>query len=461
MLGMEHPSKIQDLCIPEVLKGRDVIGRSHTGSGKTACFALPLLQKLSEDPYGVFGVVLTPARELAFQIAQQFDAFGKTMNCDVACITGGGDFNKEARALEQRPHVIVATPGRLAAHLRNATPEEREEWFEYTRFLVLDEADRLLEGGFRKDLDVILSACRNSQDGEEDTDDSERLQVLLFSATMSTTMKEIGDVAMKDALLLETTKQEEHATPDSLEQTYIFVPPKLKLANVLALLKEHTEDSAILFVNTRRKAALLTETLRQLVKDMPISENDDAVQTAEGSKGDSAVLGGIESLHGGMEQRRRLAALGKFRCGKARILVATDVAARGLDIPQVGLVINVDVPRKATDYVHRVGRTARAGRKGKSVTLLTQYEVELFQEMEELIDRKIQEHEFDQHDGEAILDLVKPVNTAEKLAALNLQRYEMKEQQRMFRDTYDETTLLTKRPRSQQVDERKTKKSRK
>ncbi|PKA49352.1 DEAD-box ATP-dependent RNA helicase 36 [Apostasia shenzhenica] len=278
-LGMRRPTAVQRHCIPRILAGDDVLGIAQTGSGKTAAFALPILNRLAEVPYGVFALVLTPTRELACQLAEQFRALGSSLHVRCTLIVGGMDMIRQARALVQRPHIVVATPGRIKALL--SEDPDIAAVVSKTKFLVLDEADRVLDVGFEEELRVIFKCLPKSR------------QTLLFSATMT------------------------------------------------------NELQALLEISANRSCHLLSLLLEEL--DQP------------------AV-----ALHSLKSQSLRLSALSKFKSGRVPVLLATDVASRGLDIPTVDLVINYDIPRYPRDYVHRVGRTARAGRGGLAVSFITE-----------------------------------------------------------------------------------------
>nr|XP_025045076.1 probable ATP-dependent RNA helicase DDX49 [Pelodiscus sinensis] len=315
--------------------GRDCMGCAKTGSGKTAAFVLPILQKLSEDPYGIFCLVLTPTRELAYQIAEQFRVLGKPLGLKDCIIVGGMDMVAQALELSRKPHVVIATPGRLADHLRSSNTFSLRK----IKFLVLDEADRLLEQGctdFTKDLEVILGAVPATR------------QTLLFSATLTDTLNELKSLAMNKPFFWES--QAEVRTVDELVQRYLLVPEKVKDAYLVHLIQtfqdEHEDWSIIIFTSTCKSCQILNMMLKKF--------NFPSV-----------------ALHSMMRQKQRFAALAKFKSSVFRILIATDVAARGLDIPTVQVVINHNTPGLPKIYIHRVGRTARAGRHGLATTLET------------------------------------------------------------------------------------------
>ncbi|KKZ63514.1 ATP-dependent RNA helicase DBP8 [[Emmonsia] crescens] len=363
-MAIKRPTAIQKACIPEILKGRDCIGGSRTGSGKTVAFAAPILQKWSEDPFGVFAVILTPTRELALQIFEQIKAISAPQSLKPILITGGTEMRPQAVALSQRPHVVIATPGRLADHI-NSSGADTICGLNRTRMVVLDEADRLLASGpgsMLPDVETCLSALPPST----------ARQTLLFTATVTPevrALKSIPRPANKLPIFVTEISTENQATiPPTLKQTYLQVPLTHREAFLHTLLstEANAPKPAIIFCNRTKTADLLERMLRRL-----------------GHR--------VTSLHSLLPQSERTANLSRFRASAARILVATDVAARGLDIPSVSLVINFDVPRNPDDYVHRVGRTARAGREGEAVTLVGQRDVQLVLAIEDRVGRKMVE----------------------------------------------------------------------
>ena len=366
-MGMSHPTEIQINAIPPILQGRDCMGCAKTGSGKTAAFALPILQKLSEDPYGIFALVLTPTRELAIQIAEQFRALGKTIGFKDAVIIGGMDMVRQGLELSQQPHVVIATPGRLASHLNDIPTFSLQK----IQFLVLDEADRLLEKSFEADLQVIFEKVPAKR------------QTLLFSATLSDTMGELMSIAQNQPFCYEV--KSDFSTVSELDQRYLLIPPQVKDCYLVHILQNLPESkSAIVFTQTCRSCQVITNTLRKVELK-------------------------ATSLHSMMSQRERIASLAKFRTGISKFLIATDVASRGLDIPLVELVINLNVPASAKDYIHRVGRTARAGRGGMSVTFMTQHDIQRIKAIEEHVNVTMSEFETCEADALKLLKVVSVV----------------------------------------------------
>ncbi|CAD0014380.1 unnamed protein product, partial [Aureobasidium pullulans] len=337
-MAIKQPTKIQSAAIPEILSGRDCIGGSRTGSGKTVAFAVPILQQWAKDPFGIFGLVLTPTRELALQIFEQFKAIGAVQNLKVCLVTGGSDMRAQAIALAARPHIVIATPGRLADHI-NSSGEESIAGLRRVRFVVLDEADRLLaagKGSMLPDLGVCMEVLPESS----------KRQTCLFTATVTAEVRALQD------------KPRTAGKPPVAVCEYL---------HVLLLTEQNVKKSTIIFVNRTSTANLLEHLLRSLAHR-------------------------VTSLHSGLPQHERTNNLARFRAGAARILVCTDVAARGLDIPEVGVVVNYDLPRDPDDYVHRVGRTARAGRKGVAISLVGQRDVGLVQAIEERVKAQMEEY---------------------------------------------------------------------
>ncbi|KAF0682466.1 Aste57867_25418 [Aphanomyces stellatus] len=407
LLGLNKPTPVQANCIPPILAGRDVMGCAQTGSGKTAAFALPILHALAKEIYGPFALVLTPTRELAYQIAEQFQALGSGLSLRTCVVVGGVDMMTQALALQQRPHVIVATPGRLRDHMLRANPPN----LKIVRFLVLDEADRLLNATFSKDLAFLLDTLGAAH------------QTLLFSATMTADLQALEKMALTDPFRFDATPTA--TTVTQLKQAYLFVPAQIKPTYLLYLMqmlidageddkpkakkskKKHPSlddvqasstvdrsQSMVVFVATARQCQLLCE--------IALEFNLPAV-----------------ALHAVMSQSRRLAALGKFKSGTARILISTDVASRGLDIPEVSHVVNYDLPRDADDYIHRVGRTARAGRKGAAISVVTQHDIGLLQNIEAKIGKTLDNYERDAPEAD-VLKLLNDVTTATRVAKMRL-----------------------------------------
>eukprot|EP01138_Halocafeteria_seosinensis_P001985 gb/GECG01002033.1/.p1 GENE.gb/GECG01002033.1/~~gb/GECG01002033.1/.p1 ORF type:complete len:470 (+),score=51.92 gb/GECG01002033.1/:1-1410(+) len=364
-MGIKTPTAVQANCVAPILEGRDVLASAPTGSGKTAAFALPILQKLAEDPFGPFALVLSPSRELAFQIHEQFQALGAQLGVRVTVVVGGMDMVVQGKALSEQPHIIVATPGRMADMLtRNPMPPDLSR----LQFLVLDEADRLLELSFAPDLSVIMEHATGDR------------QTLLFSATLTENLKKLNSLYLQNPFRYDMDVPP--TTVETLKQYFVFVPEAVKLCYLSCILDlvvplETPETKRMR--NKKKKKQLSATTAKEGAREGENAEEfffDD--EDGEARRFNSAIIfvAKCEScqliaetlvelgivctpLHSLMNQRRRLASLSRFKSGLAKILVATDVASRGLDIPEVDLVVNYDLPQVSADYIHRVGRTAR------------------------------------------------------------------------------------------------------
>ncbi|PSS20447.1 hypothetical protein M430DRAFT_100758 [Amorphotheca resinae ATCC 22711] len=349
-LGYKAPTPIQAESIPLALQGRDLIGLAETGSGKTAAFALPILQALLEKPQPLFGLVLAPTRELAFQISQQFEALGSLINVRCTVLVGGMDMVSQAISLGKKPHIVVATPGRLLDHLENTKGFSLRA----LKYLVMDEADKLLDLDFGPILDKILKVIPRER------------RTYLFSATMSSKVESLQRASLKDPLKVSISSK--YQTVSTLLQSLVFIPHVHKDTYLVYLLNEFSGRSAIVFTRTVNETQRLAEMLRAL--------------------GFGAI-----PLHGQLSQSARLGALNKFRAGSRNILLATDVAARGLDIPNVDVVFNYDLPGDDKTYIHRVGRTARAGKSGHAISIVTQYDIEVWQRIEKSLGKKLEVYE--------------------------------------------------------------------
>ena len=351
--GYAHCTPIQAKAIPVVLSGRDVMGAAQTGTGKTAAFSLPLLQRMlrhqnaSASParHPVRALVLAPTRELADQVAQNVKAYAKHSQLRVACVFGGVDMTPQTAELKRGVEVLIATPGRLLDHIqaKNCNLSQVE-------YVVLDEADRMLDIGFLPDLQRILSFLPKQR------------QTLLFSATFSNEIKKLAQSYLQDPMLVEVARP--NATATNVEQRFYQVTDDDKRRAVLHVLREREIRQSIVFVNSKLGAARLARSFER-----------DGLKTA--------------ALHGDKSQDERLKALDAFKRGEVEVMVATDVAARGIDIADLPAVFNFDVPFNAEDYVHRIGRTGRAGAKGVAITLVSPSDSRLVADIEKLTKRKI------------------------------------------------------------------------
>jgi len=461
-LGFKKPTAVQRKVIPAILRGNatnHILALAATGSGKTAAYTLPILHQLAKDPYGIFAVILTPTRELAKQVKEQVTALGSALKVSTALVTGGSDQVRQSCELGRFPHFCIATPGRLALLLRNADPPRLKN----IRFIVIDEADRLLtnNSGFERDMAEILLAVH----GESTEKASGRVcQTLLFSATMTKSLEEMsrlaagkqGKLNLKHIVVTEddhdaiapTNLKEENPDPKipyallttpqipaGLRQEYIFMPSRVRDTYLVSTIRNLLSNAGQIKGDTsysnkkKRKGGK-----QRRYKDINDSDSDDEssqkkarsaiifVSTCERTGYISQLLSelGIDciALHSLLTQNRRLASLAKFKSEQSPILVATDVASRGLDIPTVDLVINAELPRKTTDYIHRVGRTARAGRRGRAISLVSERDIELVHAIEKASGRELGKCEEVTED--LAVKLLGPVAKAGRLAKMKL-----------------------------------------
>jgi ATP-dependent RNA helicase DeaD len=326
-LGYEHPTPIQEQAIPALLAGRDVIGQAQTGTGKTAAFGLPLLQYVDLDQHEVQALVVTPTRELCIQVTQALRAYGEGRGVQVVATFGGAPIRSQAAQLKQGAQVVVGTPGRIMDLI-----SRHVLFLSDARYVVLDEADEMLDLGFIEDIEFILSRAPTGR------------QTALFSATMPPPIHALAERFMFDAEVIKVAAPT--LTVDSVEQFYAVVDEREKADALARIVQAEKPDQAIIFVRTKIGADRLA---RQL--------------------GDRGVR--VKALHGDMSQGQRDGVMLAFKGERERLLVATDVAARGLDISGVTHVINYDPPNSPDIYVHRIGRTGRVGRSGRAITLVT------------------------------------------------------------------------------------------
>ncbi|KAL8995337.1 MAG: hypothetical protein Q9169_004912 [Polycauliona sp. 2 TL-2023] len=395
-MAITRPTGIQKGCIPKILEGRDVIGGSKTGSGKTVAFTVPILQTWAENPVGIYAVILTPTRELALQILEQVKAISSSQDLKATLVVGGTEMRPQAIALGQRPHIVIATPGRLADHIRTSG-SDTIQGLRRTRTVVLDEADRLLASGagsMLPDVETCLSVLPPS---------NER-QTCLFTATVTPevmALKNLPRPKDRPPIFVCEVDSSDLAVPASLHQTYLQVPLTYREAYLHMLLltqRNVAKKAVIIFCNRTATANLLERLLRSLEHR-------------------------VTSLHSLLPQSERTSNLARFRAAAARIMIATDVASRGLDIPEVDLVINYDVPRNPDDYIHRVGRTARAGKKGEAITLVGQRDVQLFLAIEGRVGVKMEAYEEEgvNIESRVIRDGLKVVGVRKREAILGIE----------------------------------------
>jgi ATP-dependent RNA helicase DeaD len=324
-LGFEELTLIQKKCIPEIIKGRDVVGQAETGSGKTIAFCLPILEKIKLKE-GLQTVILTPTRELCIQVTDVFKDFGKILGVKTTSIYGGVGIGPQIKRIKTS-EVVVGTPGRMLDHLRRKTIDLRN-----VRFLILDETDKMLEMGFIDDVEKIISFTPRNR------------QTLMFSATIMGSIHRLMNRHLRNPVVIKTKSQVDKS---KLHQIYYDIyQQNEKFSLLVHLLKNDTSGLAIVFCATRRESDVVARNLRKH---------------------------GIHAsaIHGGMTQNQRTQSLDALKNEETDVLVATDVAARGLDIKNVSHIYNYDVPKTPIEYIHRIGRTARAGENGAAITLLT------------------------------------------------------------------------------------------
>lgn len=344
-LNYQNPTPVQQQAIPEILNGRDIVASAQTGSGKTAAYGLPILECLQEPDDHPRALIIAPTRELALQVQEQFEIFGSNLDLRSLAVYGGTGFDSQTRALRKGVDIIVATPGRLLDHL-----ERRHVDISAVEMVVLDEADRLLDMGFMPQVRRIIAQLPKER------------QTLMFSATIDERVESIAANYMQDPIFIRVNNNQ--VQPKEIDQKIFHVHEFDKDSLLVKLLNETEMSSVVIFTRTRMRADWVYDRL-----------NDANVDA--------------EAIHGDVSQIRRERTLRKFRKGEVKILVATDVAARGLDIPDVSHVINYDLPNTPEEYVHRIGRTGRAGRSGMAFSFVTEDESYMVRDIERIIGKEL------------------------------------------------------------------------
>lgn len=346
-MGFEEATPIQSLTIPLALKGQDIIGQAQTGTGKTAAFGIPLLEKIYIPDPGVQSIVLCPTRELCIQVAEEISKIANYMKIKVLPVYGGQPIGRQIRSLNKGIHVVIGTPGRVIDHIERKTLK-----LEGVSMVVLDEADEMLDMGFREDIEKILRNVPKQR------------QTLLFSATMSKDILRLTKKYQKNPKLIKISHHQ--ITAPEIEQIYFEVRTKEKTEALSRLIDVYDIHLALVFCNTKRR-------VDHLVKDL----------RARGYF--------VAGIHGDMRQSQRDRVMNKYRKGKIDILVATDVAARGIDVPDVEAVFNYDVPNDNEYYVHRIGRTGRAGKTGQAFTFVAGKEIYKLRDIQRFTKTKIKQ----------------------------------------------------------------------
>ncbi|MBX7077159.1 MAG: DEAD/DEAH box helicase [Methanobacteriaceae archaeon] len=347
-MGFEEPSPIQALTIPEALKGKDVTGQSQTGTGKTVAFGIPVLEKIYIPDRSPQAIIICPTRELSIQVATEFGKLSQFMNkLHILPVYGGQPIGRQIRVLKKGVHVIIGTPGRIMDHIRRGTLD-----LSGVDTVVLDEADEMLDMGFRDDIETILRYVPKQR------------QTLLFSATFPKAIKNLAKQYQNNPKHLKVAQHE--LTVPEIDQFYFETREKNKLETICRLLDVYDLNLSLVFCNTKRR-------VDRLVRDLK-------------ARGYS-----VDGIHGDMKQSHRDRVMGKFRNGKIEILVATDVAARGIDVPNVEAVFNYDVPNDNEYYVHRIGRTGRAGNAGYAFTFVAGKEIYKLRDIQKFAKTKIKQ----------------------------------------------------------------------
>src|SRR5690625_914739 len=344
-MGFEEATPIQRETIPHALLGKDVIGQAQTGTGKTAAFGIPMIEQFESREKRILGLIVAPTRELAIQVAEEVNRIGRSKRIRALAIFGGQQMGRQIRALREKPHIVVATPGRLLDHMRRRTIQTDE-----IKIVVLDEADEMLNMGFVDDIKAILRSVPKKR------------QTLLFSATMPKEIRAIATTLMKSPVEIKVKARE--MTVENTEQFFMEVNENRKFNTLTNHLDIATPDLAIVFARTKRRVDEIAEGLQ---------------------------IRGIraEGIHGDLTQGKRMSVLNKFKHKRIEVLVATDVAARGLDISGVTHVYNFDIPQDPESYVHRIGRTGRAGEMGDAISLVTPREIPHLQMIQQVTKSQI------------------------------------------------------------------------
>lgn len=348
-MGFEEPSPIQAQAIPHLLAGKDVIGQAQTGTGKTAAFGIPLIEKIVKPKYKVQGLILTPTRELAIQVSEELSKLAKFKKIKVLPIYGGQSIDLQIKALQRGVHIVVGTPGRIVDHLRR-----KSLILSQVKTIILDEADEMLDMGFIEDIEFVLKEIPTPR------------QTVLFSATMPTPIKKLAGNYMEDPQTIAVSR--DTLTVPKIEQVFYQVRRENKVDTLCRILDIENVELSIIFCRTKKGVDELVENLQ--------------------ARGYLA-----EGLHGDMSQAQRNRVMKKFREGNLQNLIATDVAARGLDIDNVSHVINYDIPQDPESYVHRIGRTGRAGKSGLAITFVTSWEFKQLHLIEKVIKKRIRRKE--------------------------------------------------------------------
>jgi superfamily II DNA/RNA helicase len=373
MLNFESPTEVQEQVIPAILGQKDIIVKSQTGSGKTAAFAIPICQLVDWEENKPQALVLTPTRELAIQVKEDFFNIGRFKRLKVAAIYGGTSFYNQEKELKQKTHIVVGTPGRIIDHMESGTFDMSN-----IRYLVIDEADEMLDMGFIEQIETIIASL------------PEEHMTMLLSATMPSSIKALCSKYMKDPMRVEIEEQSKAADRIVQERYNVSEFDKMQLLRDITIVEN--PDSCIIFCNTKQKV----DEVFNMLSDLKYA---------------------CKKIHGGMEQRDRLIVMNKFKLGHFRYLVATDVAARGIDVDSISLVINYDIPEDGESYVHRIGRTGRIDKLGRAITFVAQNESRFLYDIQHYIGKEIplKERPEDETVNNAKQEFIEKTNTAPEI----------------------------------------------
>ncbi|MCH2153031.1 MAG: DEAD/DEAH box helicase [Phycisphaerales bacterium] len=371
--GFEHPTHIQSKLIPEAVKGNDILGQSKTGTGKTAAFGLPILQRVEKnEPFA--GLALVPTRELAIQVAREMEKFGAKTGLSILPVYGGQKITVQARKLERKPNIIIGTPGRVMdMNNRGLLPYNK------VKIAVLDEVDRMLDIGFREDIRRILGSIKHKH------------QTVFVSATISPEIEKLARQYMNNPMDL-TANDAKQLTVSQVEQSYVAVEPWDKRRLLRFLLKKEKPELTLIFCRTKMTVDRVAEDLKRNGKD-------------------------VESLHADMHQGKRNSVMKRLREGNVDVIVASDLAARGIDVDNINLVVNYDLPEDPDIYVHRIGRTARRGRDGKAIAFVTPEQGPLLSKVEQLTNVEVTQVAYDDFEPGKPPEKIRQARAKEQAAA--------------------------------------------
>ncbi|CRH01748.1 DEAD/DEAH box ATP-dependent RNA helicase, putative [Plasmodium relictum] len=380
---INYPTKIQQLCLPLIIQGKNVIGSSETGSGKTICYCWSILQELNKNFYAIFALILLPTRELVLQIIEQFHLYGSKIGVKILSCIGGYSLIEQRKNILSKPHVVIGTPGRVSDILDNC--EDIKNCFKRLKYLVLDEADLLLQKCFESKLKIILDNLQKNN--------NER-KTLFFSSTITHSIQLLMKSFPNDNLVLVNANKNQKPVKN-LDQKYIYVDEIAQITYLVYILKNKLIDlSGIIFTANSYKCQLIYSVLN--------------------------ILGNfsVECIHSSKEQNKRISSLSKFKNGLCKILVATDLISRGIDIPKIAFVINFDFPNDTIQYIHRVGRTARANRKGLAISFIDKKDIANFKNVKKIMKNKLKPYILDKN--EVLKDMFK-IGRAIKKAEIMLE----------------------------------------